>query len=152
MAIVNRDSSLFSSLQSKTAIIISSSNSIGAETVKLFNSYGANIVIADLEYSRPAAEAVIASLSSRVIFIPADILNWSNMVFLFKETKKKFGSIEVVVANAGIMESKSCFDFEEDENGDLEEPKESYRMIDVNLKGTMNSEKSHAFSPEANSD
>lgn len=60
---------------------------------------------------------------------------------LFSQTKQKFGSIDVVVANAGMMETKHFFDFEGevDENGELKEPKEAYRVIDVNLKGTMNS-------------
>ena len=63
------------------------------------------------------------------------------MTQLFSRTKEKFGSIEVVVANAGMMETKHFFDFEDemDENGELKEPKEAYRVIDVNLKGTMNS-------------
>jgi NAD(P)-dependent dehydrogenase (short-subunit alcohol dehydrogenase family) len=59
---------------------------------------------------------------------------------LFRETKKKFGQVDIVVANAGMMESKGFFDFEEDEQGELMEAIEAGKIIDVNLKGTMNSE------------
>jgi NAD(P)-dependent dehydrogenase (short-subunit alcohol dehydrogenase family) len=61
------------------------------------------------------------------------------MQLLFKLAREKFGPVQVVVANAGLMETKGFFDFEEDEQGDLRESKESYRVIDVNMKGTMNS-------------
>jgi hypothetical protein len=39
-----------------------------------------------------------------------------------------------------MMESKGFFDFEEDEQGELMEAIEAGKIIDVNLKGTMNSE------------
>jgi len=61
------------------------------------------------------------------------------MLSLFAQTKAKFVSIEVVVANAGLMETKLFFGFDLDENGDLKELAESHAVIDVNLKGTMNS-------------
>lgn len=59
---------------------------------------------------------------------------------LFRETKSRFGQVDIVVANAGLMESNGFYEFEEDENGELKEPLEAYRIVDVNLKGTMNSE------------
>ncbi|CZR57334.1 uncharacterized protein PAC_07223 [Phialocephala subalpina] len=138
MAAIKREIFSFNSLQSKTAIITGGANGIGAEVVRLFHSHGANVVIADLPSSEPAAVSLISTLSSRVIFVPTDILNWQNMISLFKQTISTFGSVEIVVANAGIMETKPFYDYEEDENGDLKEPKESYRIIDVNSKGTMN--------------
>jgi NAD(P)-dependent dehydrogenase (short-subunit alcohol dehydrogenase family) len=58
---------------------------------------------------------------------------------LFRTTREKFGQVDIVIANAGLMESKGFFEFEEDENGELQEPKEAYRVVDVNLKGSMNS-------------
>ncbi|KUJ24010.1 NAD(P)-binding protein [Mollisia scopiformis] len=138
MAAIERNPSVFHVLKSKTAIITGGANGIVAEVVRLFHSHGANVVIADLLSTKTAAETLISSLSSRVVFIPTDILTWQSMVSLFNQTVSLFGSVELVVANAGMMESKPYYEFEEDENGDLKEPKESYRVIDVNLKGTMN--------------
>lgn len=139
MATINRDPAILESLKSRTAIITGGANGIGAEVVRLFHSHGANVVIADLPSAKSAAASLIASLSSNVVFIPADILDWKSMVLLFKKTIETFGSIEVVVANAGMMESKPFFEFDVDEAGDLAESRESQRIIDVNLKGTMNS-------------
>lgn len=131
--------SLLSNLSGKTAIITGGAGGIGAETVRLFHEHGANVVIADLAFAKETAERLIASLSPRVVFISTDILSWSSMLSLFAQTKEKFGSVEYVVANAGLMETKHFFDFEIDEKGDLKEPTEAYKVIDVNLKGTMNS-------------
>ncbi|KAL1595354.1 hypothetical protein SLS59_008285 [Nothophoma quercina] len=57
---------------------------------------------------------------------------------LFRATKEKFGQVDIVIANAGLMESKGFFDFEEDEKGELKESKEADKVIGVNLKGSMN--------------
>jgi NADP-dependent 3-hydroxy acid dehydrogenase YdfG len=141
MTTINLNPSLLASLEGKTAIVTGGANGIGAEIVRLFHSHGANVVVADLSFAQSAADALIASLSPKVVFIPTDILDWASMTSLFIQTKAKFGSIEIVVANAGIMESHMYYDFQDvDEEGNLREPKEWYKVLDVNLKGTMNSE------------
>jgi len=131
--------SLLSNLSHKTAIITGGAGDIGSEIVRLFYKHGANVVIADLPSARKPADALATSLGSRTIFVPTDITNWQSMLNLFAQTKDRFGSVEVVVANAGIMETKRFFDFDLDENGELKELDESQNVIDVNLKGTMNS-------------
>jgi len=139
MAVITPNSSSLQSLSSKTAIITGGSGGIGAATVSHFHDHGCNVVIADLPHTRPVAEALIATLSSRVIFVPTDILNWASISDLFKEAKTRFGSVEVVVANAGMMESSEFFNEDLDEHGELKEPEGAYKVLDVNLKGTMNS-------------
>jgi NAD(P)-dependent dehydrogenase (short-subunit alcohol dehydrogenase family) len=125
----------------KTVIVTGGAGDIGAQTIRSYHSAGCNVVIADLFFARDAAEKLISELSDshRAVFHPADITNWSDMQSLFRETRKRFGQVDIVIANAGMMESKGFFDFEEDDAGDLREPTEAYKVIDVNLKGTMNS-------------
>lgn len=125
----------------KTVIVTGGASGIGAQTIRTYASHGCNVVIADLPSSSSAANAVISSLPdpSRALYQPANIVNWEEMKALFRETKSKFGQVDIVVANAGLMESKGFFDFEEDDQGELKEPSEAWRVIDVNLKGTMNS-------------
>lgn len=122
-------------------------------------------MIADLGISQPAAEELISSLptpgptssssatptqtataqqttppAARVIYIPTDILDWESMKNLFRETVGVFGKVDIVVANAGLMESKPFFDWEDvDEKGELRESVGAFKVLDVNLKGTMNS-------------
>ena len=126
----------------KTVIITGGANGIGAKTAGTYHDHGCNIVIADLPSSNEAANALISSLPepSRAVYHPTNIVSWSDMQGLFRETKKTFGQVDIVVANAGLMESKGFFDFEEDEQGELMEAIEAGKIIDVNLKGTMNSE------------
>ncbi|KAF4948988.1 hypothetical protein FGADI_9273 [Fusarium gaditjirri] len=141
MAVNTRDLHTLSTLAGKTVIITGGANGIGAETVRLFNSYGANTVIADLERTRAEAELVIRSLQhpSSALFIAANILIWNQIKALFSQCIQRYGKIDIVVANAGIMESQSLFDIENvDDRGELCESTEGFRVIDVNLKGTIN--------------
>lgn len=128
-------------LRSKTVVVTGGANGIGAQTVREYYARGANVVVADLPSSRTAAENLIFSFTepARALFIPTNIVVWDDMKSLFKATVENFGPVHIVVANAGIMESQGFYDIEVDEHGELKEPIESYRVIDVNLKGTMNS-------------
>jgi len=130
-----------SNLLARTAIVTGGANGIGAQTVKNFYELGANVVIADVASSRDAARELLFSLpdKDRAMFVPTDITVWADMQNLFNVTIERFEKVDVVVANAGIMESKPFFDLEMDENGSLKEPTEAYKVIDVNLKGTANS-------------
>ncbi|KIW28105.1 uncharacterized protein PV07_07789 [Cladophialophora immunda] len=123
------------------AIVTGGSNGIGAQTVKLLSSHGSNVIIADLESTAGDAKVLIASLShpQNAIFLPTNILNWQEMKLLFKRTIERFGRVDIVIANAGIMESKSVFDLAAvDDEGELQESVEGGRVLDVNLKGTLN--------------
>ncbi|KAF2628132.1 NAD(P)-binding protein [Macroventuria anomochaeta] len=124
----------------KTVIVTGGAGGIGAQTIRTFHAHGCNVVIADLPSARGAAESLIASLSdpSRALFHETDITHWEAMRGLFRNTKEKFSQVDIVIANAGLMESRGFFDFEEDDNGELKEPTEAYKIIDVNLKGSMN--------------
>lgn len=128
----------------KTVIVTGGAGGIGAQTVRTFHNHGCNVVVADLPFARQAAESLISSLSdqSRAVYHPTDITIWNDMQSLFKEANRRFGQVDIVIANAGLMESKGFFDFEgeEDENDELKESTEMSKVIDVNLKGTMNSE------------
>ncbi|KAF2493343.1 NAD(P)-binding protein [Lophium mytilinum] len=134
-------SSSFPSAKSKTVIVTGGANGIGAQTVRTFHQNGSNVVIADLPFAKEAAEALISSLSdaSRALYVPTNILNWSDMKLLYRQTVEQFGRVDIVIANAGAMESKDFYDLETDEDGDLKEPVEAYRIVDINLRGTMNS-------------
>lgn len=132
----------WSELKGKTVIVTGAAGGIGAEAVRLYHRYGAKVVIADLEGMRSSAEALLSSLAEpqRSAFIPSNIVNWADMKHLFRSTKQKFGSVDVVVANAAIMESSPTLASTVlDTDGEPEKPMEAYRVIDTNLKGTLNS-------------
>lgn len=135
-------SSVPSDLTSKTVLVTGGANGIGAAIVQAYARLNANIVIADLSSTSSSASTLIDSLShpDRAIFVPVDITDWTSMVALFNTAVSKFGRVDIVVANAGIMETKPFFDFDVDEStGDLSEERGAARVVDINLKGTMNS-------------
>ncbi|KAF1919080.1 hypothetical protein BDU57DRAFT_128906 [Ampelomyces quisqualis] len=124
----------------RTVIVTGGAGGIGAQTIRSYHSAGCNVVIADLPFAKDDAEALVSSLPDpgRAMFHPTNIISWNDMLALFRETKQRFGQIDIVIANAGLMESRGFFDFEEDGAGELKEPTEAYEVVDVNLKGTMN--------------
>jgi hypothetical protein len=142
MASIELESALLSNTKGKTVVTTGAAGGIGMDIVRLYAYHGANVVVADLEHSRFAAESLIATLPdpSRAIFAQANTHIWSEMKKLFKTAINTFGSVEVVVANAGVMESHMTLDVETvDTNGDLLEATEASKVIDVNVKGTLNS-------------
>lgn len=142
MASIQLDPTLLNNIKLKTVVVTGAAGGIGLEIVRLFESHGANVVMADLERARPAAEALIATLPdpSRVIFVPANTLDWAEMKEMFKTAIKTFGGVDTVIANAGVMESHVVLDVETvDANGELLEATEASKVIDINLKGTLSS-------------
>ncbi|CAK7241761.1 MAG: hypothetical protein STHCBS139747_003231 [Sporothrix thermara] len=126
----------------RTVVITGAAAGIGAATAALFSQYGANVVIADLAVARAAAETLIAASLAHpdcALFVPADVLCWDDMTRLFKAAVARFGRVDIVVANAGIMETQPTLALDRlDARGDLMESREAFRVIDVNLKGTLN--------------
>lgn len=142
---VHLDPDLLWQAAGKTVIITGGANGIGAATAALYNRHGASVVIADLPAAQPAADTLIPTLShpDRAMFVPTNILDWAQMTRLFKQAKERFGRIDIVVANAAIMETAPVLDLDAvNENGELLESQEAFRVIDVNIKGTLNSKSS----------
>ncbi|KAJ5424261.1 hypothetical protein N7491_009477 [Penicillium cf. griseofulvum] len=142
MAEVKVHQALFSQSAGKTVLITGAARGIGAATAILFNSYGANVILADLSQLRGSADEVIQKqmkFPSRAIFMSTNIVIWAELTACFEAAITTFGKIDIVIANAGIMESESVLDMDNvDANGRLLESMEAGRVIDVNLKGTLN--------------
>ncbi|KAL2840540.1 hypothetical protein BJY01DRAFT_20453 [Aspergillus pseudoustus] len=135
------DASFLAKLTSKTVIVTGGAGGIGAATAKVFNTHGANVVIADIPSSSELAEKTLTTFPypDKAIFVPVDILNWEQMTHLFRSTVDRFGAIDTVVANAGIMEKTETLDIEStDADGNLLESTGAFKVIDVNVKGTLN--------------
>ncbi|KAI0140535.1 hypothetical protein GGR57DRAFT_487877 [Xylariaceae sp. FL1272] len=136
------DAALLLKAAGKTVIVTGAANGIGLATARLYNEHGAKVVVADLPIKSPGgAESLLATFSNpnNAVFTAVDILDWRQMVSLFADTKGRFGCIDIVIANAGIMETHPVLDVDSvDEQGQLRESKEAFTVIDINLKGTLN--------------
>ncbi|KAJ5717357.1 hypothetical protein N7488_003003 [Penicillium malachiteum] len=140
MTSIKINPSLFASASNKTILITGAARGIGAATAALFNEQGANIILTDLPQFRDISNELISTFSypDRAIFAPANIVRWDELSAAFKSGIQRFGGIDIVIANAGIMESSPILEFDVDGNGELKEDEEGGRVIDVNLKGTLN--------------
>jgi 3-oxoacyl-[acyl-carrier protein] reductase len=115
----------------KTAIITGSSKGIGAATAILFAQKGYNIVITYNE-SYESATLLARSLASNGFSVTAQKLNVANRLeveLLVKETLYKYGSIDVLVNNAGVAFQGLITQTDEIDYD---------RILDINLKGAFN--------------
>ena len=115
----------------KTVIITGASKGIGAATAILFAQKGYNVVL-NYNESFETVNLLTRSLSQSgysVTAIKANVANRLEVELLIKETIYKYGSIDVLVNNAGIALQGLITDIDE---------YDSDRIFDVNLKGVYN--------------
>ncbi|KAH8824381.1 hypothetical protein DL96DRAFT_1531608 [Flagelloscypha sp. PMI_526] len=120
----------------KTVIVTGAAKGIGKEVALKLATYGAKIVVADLDVVG-GTEVVkeIEGSSGQATFKECDVSNWDSQVDVFEHALKTFGSVDVVVANAGVTELGRFFKTDVDENG---RPKPMQTTtLDVNLTGTV---------------
>ena len=118
------------SLKNQVAVVTGGSRGIGAATVKLFAAAGANVVFNYLRATRQARE-VIQSCSGQggeVIAQRADVSKSADAQRLVGAAVRRFGRLDILVANAGIWNSQPL---------PIERmtEKEWDEMMAVNLKG-----------------
>ena len=93
-------------LKEKTAVVTGSTSGIGLAMARAFASAGANIVIngfgaaADIEKERAAIEA---EYKVKAIYSAADMTKPAEIADMIALGEKTFGSVDVLVNNAGIQ-------------------------------------------------
>ncbi len=120
-------------LSGKTAIVTGSSQGIGQSTAKALHGAGANVVINYFEEgeekNRALAEEVVADLADRAIALAADVRRMDQLEHMVNKTVGVFGSLEILVNNAGILRDRSFKKMSQQEWQDV---------IDTNLTGVFN--------------
>lgn len=99
-------------MNNKVAIVTGSSRGIGAETAKLLAQRGAKVVV-NYARSATAAEEVVEAIQKRggqAIAIQADARNMEQMSQLVEETVKVYGTVDILVHNAGMSFPKKTFE------------------------------------------
>lgn len=119
-------------LQGKTAVVTGGSRGIGLAIVKRFLEEGANVALCGSrpETAQKGVEAILAKIpNAPVMGISPDITNESELEAAFREVAGHFGSLDIIVNNAGISQSTPLGDYT---------PEEFDRVIDTNVKGVLN--------------
>ena len=91
-----------SKLKNKVAIVTGASRGIGAGIAKAFAKEGAKVVV-NYASSKEAADNVVKSITENggaAIAIQADVSKEADVTRLFEETKKAFGTLDILVNNA----------------------------------------------------
>ena len=102
-------------LRDKVAVITGGNSGIGLATAREFKSHGAKIVI--FGRNRQTLDQAAALLGDDTLSVQGDLRRLADLDRLFDEAGKKFGKIDILVANAGVAKfapveslSESLFD------------------------------------------
>ena len=95
-----------SNLKGKVAIVTGASKGIGAGIAKGLGAAGAAVVV-NYATSKEGADRVVAEITSeggKATAVQGDVSKATDVQRLFEETKKSFGSLDVLVNNAGVYQ------------------------------------------------
>ena len=115
-------------LEGKVAIVTGASRGIGRAIAERFAAEGARVVV-NYVAGAPKAEAVVAGIVSRggeAFAVKADVSQYFDVERLVGATMERYGRVDVLVNNAGVMVTKGVLETSEAEWD---------RTIAVNLKG-----------------
>src|ERR1051326_8080288 len=112
-------------LDGKVAVITGAAGGIGREAALLFSEEGAKVCIADV--GKEAGEKTAAECEE-AFFFQADVSDPASVQRMYDETKKRYGKVNVLYNNAGIMPA-------DDDSILTTEPDAWDRVQAVNAKG-----------------
>jgi 3-oxoacyl-[acyl-carrier protein] reductase len=93
-------------LKGKVAVVTGASKGIGAGIAKALGAAGAAVVV-NYASSREGADRVVAEITGKggkAVAVQGDVAKAPDVQRLFKETKKAFGGLDVLVNNAGVYQ------------------------------------------------
>ena len=112
-------------LAGKTLMITGASRGIGAATARLFVEMGANVAL--IARSEDAIADLAGELGPKSIAIPCDVSRYWEVSKAVDATVETFGSIDILINNAGVIEPISHLA--------ASDPEGWSHAIDINLKG-----------------
>ncbi len=112
----------------KIVLITGGAGGFGVDAAKSFAQRGAKIVLVDLSMEALEKAAKEVNLAAdRLLLVPADVAQEDNIINYVKQTKEKFGRIDVFFNNAGIEGVVSKL---------ADYPSDVFnKVIDINVKG-----------------
>ena len=115
------------SIQNKVVIITGASSGIGAATAKLLASKGVKVVLAARRKDR--LQALVAEIGENAIYQATDVTNRDQMASLVQLALDRFGRVDVLYNNAGVMPQGNLSERDYDQ---------WQKMLDINIMGVLN--------------
>jgi NAD(P)-dependent dehydrogenase (short-subunit alcohol dehydrogenase family) len=115
-----------SRLSNKVAIVTGAASGIGLGIAELFSREGAKVVFCDINKSGKKAAADAAGKKNNALFIECDISNAESVKNLVAKTLEDFGTVDILINNAGILYQKPISETTDEEWN---------AVINTNLKG-----------------
>ena len=97
-------------LAGKIIIVTGAAQGFGKGIAEELYKEGATIVIADM--NQPLAESVAAEMGQRACAIPVNVSDEESVANLVAQTVDKFGGLDIMLANAGVVRSGPLATFE----------------------------------------
>ena len=119
------------SLAEKVVLITGASRGIGATIAQASAQAGAHVIV-NYAGNRAAADAVVATIAGaggQALAVQADVSQPADVKRLFAESIARFGRVDVLVNNAGIMDLALIKDTTDEM---------FQRTLDINVKGVFN--------------
>ena len=100
-------------LAGKITIVTGAAQGFGKGIAEELYAEGATIIIADM--NQPLAESVAAEMGERAFAIPVNVSDEESVANLVAQTVERFGGLDIMVANAGVVRSGPLATFEQND-------------------------------------
>ena len=118
-------------LSGKTALVTGASQGLGEAQARVLHRAGASVALNYLALgpNQANAERIAGELGARAAAFEADVRQPDRVELMFNEVEKRFGGLDIVVNNAGILRDRTIRKMAQEE---------WQQVIDTNLTGVFN--------------
>ena len=114
-------------VENKVVLITGASSGIGRETARVLAQNGAKVVLSARRADR--LQELAGEIGENAAWLVSDVTRLEDMQALVSLARERFGRVDVLFANAGIMPGSSMSELQ---------VSDWMSMVDINIKGVLN--------------